>query len=178
MTEKQLVTDNEKIEYEGIFNWEKLYNFITEKLNDKDYQKHRKKYEENVEESGKNIFIDLRATKKKTSNATLVIKLILEFQNLTDTTAEEAGIPAKVKKGKVRITIDSWVNTDYEDLWRNNAYSYLFQGLIKKYFPMLEDYLLSEEGYSGEVGSDSEYLVEEVRSYLKLYERNVKEEEN
>jgi|SRR3989338_9022330 len=175
--EKNLVINNREVKYEGKFKVEELFRTINNTLTEKGYTRREKKTEETVTDAGRTTLIELRPFKEKTEYVTLMIKIRILLESITETMQELGGIKHKFQQGKVTLTFDAWSLTDYEHRWGMKPWAFFFKGVINKYlytFPM-------ESGFTNELVGDTGYVVGEVRKLLKSYEgkevQQVKEEE-
>lgn len=163
--EKNLVINNKELKYGGIFVADEIFSVINNALGDKGYIKIEKKSEELVTPAGKMLFLELRPYKEKTHYATLMIKIKIVLDNVTETIREVDGVKKKFQQGDVVIAFDSWVLTDYERRWGMKPWAYFLKGLINKFIyasPL-------ESGFFGELVGDTAYIYVQAAKLLNSY---------
>ncbi len=170
MPEKNLVINNRIISYKGVFRIKEVFSTINNSLDQLGYQKQEKKTEESVDPSGRSTYIELRPFKVKSTYETLMIKIKIILNNVTEVTKRVDGIPKKFQQGDVNIIIDSWSLTNYVQRWGMKPFFYFLKGFVNKYiyhFPL-------EEGFIDELKSDTNYLTDQLKSLFSLYKYQVK----
>lgn len=177
MAEQNLIINHKKIEYHGIFRTDELFSVLNRALQEKGYTKREKKNEELVTPAGRLLQMELRPFKVVSQYMTLMIKIHLTFDNVTDTAKEVSGLKQKFQQGDVLIYFDAWSITDHEGRWGTKPLNYFLKGVIHKYlykFPL-------EEGFIRQLVSDTVYVYNQVRNLLQSYEgkkiKPMKEEE-
>lgn len=175
--EKNLIINNRELKYRGIFRYDELFSVINQALEERGYQKREKKSEELVTEKGKKIYLELRPFKTKSSYITLMIKIKIALNYLTETTEKLEGRKRSFQQGDVLITFDAWTMTDYEQRWGMKPWVYFMKGMIHKFlykFPL-------ESGFTGELVGDTAYIYAKIKKLLNSYrpsaERQPTEEE-
>lgn len=163
--EKNLIVDGRTLNYKGIFQFEELLQTIASALKDLGYQPLEKKYEEAVYPSGKKIYLELRPFKAKTHYVTLMIKLRIGLDKVTEVTKEVDGIKRKFQQGDVNILFDSWSITDYAGRWGMKPLFWFLKAVINKYFYKFP----LEESFFGELKNDTSYLYNQLKARLNLY---------
>ncbi|MBI2666951.1 hypothetical protein HYX13_05035 [Candidatus Woesearchaeota archaeon] len=164
--EKNLVINNREVKYKGKFKVEELFRTINKTLTEKGYTKREKKTEETVTDEGRTTLIELRPFKEKTEYVTLMIKIRIHLEGITEKTEDLEGVRHKFQQGKILLTFDAWSLTDYQQRWGMKPWVFFFKGVINKYlytFPM-------EAGFTGELVGDTGYIVGEIKKLLNSYE--------
>lgn len=166
MTEKNLVINQRKIIYHGIFRTDELFSVIKNALQEKKYSYAEKKSEELVTPTGRLLQVELRPTKSVTQYITLMVKIHITLDNVTETMKEVSGIKQKFQQGEVLIAFDAWSLTDYEGRWGTKPLNYFLKGVIHKYF-----YKFSlEEGFTRQLVSDTAYVYGKIKHALESYQ--------
>ncbi len=177
MTEKNLIINNRELIYHGIFRADELFSAINKALQDKDYTLREKKSEELVTPLGRLLQLELRPYKVMTNYITLMIKIRIALDNITDIVKVRNGLKEKFQQGDVHIAFDAWSLTDYESRWGMKPLVYFLKAVIHKYFYKFP----LEEGFSREVAIDTAHIYTQVKKLLHSYEgkevRVPKEEE-
>lgn len=163
--EKNLIINNRELKYRGIFRYDELFSIINQALEERDYQKREKKSEELVTEKGKKIYLELRPFKIKSNFVTLMIKIKITLNYLTETTEKLEGQKKSFQQGDLLITFDAWTMTDYEQRWGMKPWVYFMKGMIHKFlykFPL-------EGGFTGELIGDTAYIYAKIKKLLNSY---------
>ncbi len=164
--ERELVINGREIKYKGIFRYDELFSLINEVLVDKGYVKQEKKTEELVTEEGRKTFVELRPYKIKSNYVTLMIKIKVIMDKVTETVKEHEGGKKKFQQGDLNIIFDSWVLSDYRSRWGMKPFVFFWKGVIKK---LLYKWPL-EEGFRNELVADTVYINTEIKQLLKTYQ--------
>ncbi|MEK6809172.1 MAG: hypothetical protein AABY40_00705 [Nanoarchaeota archaeon] len=166
MTEKNLVINQKKIVYNGIFRTDELLSVIKQALQEKNYRYQEKKSEELVTAAGRVLQLELRPIKSVAQYVSLMIKIHLALDNITETTKEVSGVKQKFQQGDVFIAFDAWSLTDYEGRWGSKPLNFFLKGFIRKYlykFPL-------EEGFTRQLVGDTAYVYGQIKNLLQSYQ--------
>src|SRR3989344_79195 len=164
--EKNLIINHRKISYHGIFKTNKLLTTLRNALEEKGYTLQEKKSEELVTPEGRMLDLELRPSKAVTQYMTLMIKIRLTLDNVTETSKEVSGVKHSFQKGDLLLTFDAWSLTDYESRWGTKSLNFFLKGVIHKYlykFPL-------EEGWVHQLTLDTAYVYGKVKELLQSYE--------
>jgi hypothetical protein len=163
MVEKRPVIEHEQVVYEGIFNLKEVYRLLYDWMSDKGYVPVEKRVHESVTKAGKHVEVELEPFKKYTDYAKSVIRIHVTAHGLTDVEATVDGRKRKMQKGSVRVTFDSWLETDYEQRWETQPVFYVLRTMFEKYVytPFLSGFITS-------VRDDTLHLKEQVKAYLNI----------
>jgi hypothetical protein len=163
MVERRPVIEQERIEYEGLFKVKEVYQLLYDWMSDKGYVPVEKRVTESVTKSGKHIEVELEPYKKYTDYAKSVVRVKLHCSNVTDVEVTVEGHKRKMQKGKVQVSFDSWLETDYEHRWESQPVFYVLRTMFEKYV-----YAPFIGGFYKGVRDDTLHLKEQVKSYLNL----------
>ena len=133
MSERRLVIDHMKLSYEGLFDLHELYSLINQWLKDKGFDLREARNQEHVKQSGKFIELELLPWKKIPHYARHVIRINIKILHLKDVVVEEDQKRIKVNKGTVNITMDGYLDTDYEDRWESRPFYFFIRTLFDKF---------------------------------------------
>jgi hypothetical protein len=163
MVEKRPVIEHEQVVYEGIFSLKGLYKTLNGWMGDKGYAPIEKRAMESVTKAGKHVELELEPYKKFSDYAKSVIRIHFTCHNLADVEVEKDGHKKKMQKGKVVITFDSWLETDYEHKWETQPAFYVLRSVFEKYVytPFLSGHITS-------VRNDTIHVKDQVKSFLNL----------
>tara|TARA_Y100000310_G_C20535684_1_gene740736 strand:+ start:260 stop:838 length:579 start_codon:yes stop_codon:yes gene_type:complete len=169
MVEKNLIINNREITYKGVFKVRDIFNVINEGLTTLKYQKQEKKTEEIVTAEGKKTHLELRPFKIKSNFMTLMLKIRIDFDKVTEITKKVDNLPKKFQQGDISIRFDAWSITDYGSRWGMKPWFYFLKGVINKYFYR---YHLDSD-FIGELAGDVDYLGRQIKALLSLYKYQV-----
>ncbi len=102
------------VQYEGIIDDQKFYNFVKDTLQGMGYKVTENAY---VQFAGGNYAIDWSAKKLVDDYMAYRMNVKLDYRGLNETSAVKDGKPVKVKTGQVQIKIISDILLDYLDKW-------------------------------------------------------------
>ncbi len=167
MVEKNLVINNRRFTYSGVFSFSDLLEVINKAIKKKGYANSEKRNEEVVNEIGKNIYLELRPRKEKSNYVTVWIKIKLNFRNITQIQQEHNGHKRVMEQGNVEIIYDSWVYTDWEDRWGQGPFNFFMKAFVHKWFYKLP----LEDSFTSELTDDTAYLFNQVQSLFQSYRK-------
>lgn len=171
MVEKNLVVDQKTLEYRGLFELDEVIGTLSSLLQSKGYELQEKKAEEKVSEEEKNIFLELRPLKRITNYQTLMIKVTINAKNLTEEIHTIGGKKRHFHKGNLILIFDGWSLTDFERKGQEKMLNYFIRGVVSKYL-----YRSPAEGkIIGELKSDTDFVYNQLKSFLNLYKYQIKE---
>ena len=166
MTERNLIINQKKIVYHGLFRTDELLSAIKKALQEKKYNYLEKKSEELVTPTGRVLQLELRPTKNVTHYISLMIRIYIILDNVTETVKEVSRVKQKFQQGDVQIVFDAWSLTDYEGRWGNKPFNFFLKGVIHKYFYKFP----LEVGFIRQLVGDTAYIYGQVKSLLQSYE--------
>jgi len=174
--EKNLIINNRELKYKGIFRADELFTTINSALTARGYTKREKRTEEDVSESGRQTYVELRPYKEKGTYTVLTIKIKITLDNVTEIIKDVNG-KRKFQEGDIQILFDSWLLTDYENRWGMKPFVYFVRSVINKYL-----YAWPLEGsFPGELAGDTAYIYAHIKKLLRSYHEPgkalIKEEE-
>ncbi|HLD39679.1 MAG TPA: hypothetical protein VJB13_00905 [Candidatus Nanoarchaeia archaeon] len=164
--EKNLVINHRTISYHGIFKTSELLSTLKNSLEEKGYKPREKKSEDLITPSGRMLDLELRPYKTVSQYLTLMIKIHLTLDNVTETSKQISGEKHSFQKGDLHLTFDAWSMTDYESRWGTKPLNFFLKGVIQKYlykFP-------AEEGWVHQLTIDTAYIYGKIKSLLQSYE--------
>ena len=170
MSEKNLIINNMELRYKGIFDLKEFYHSLGQLAEEKGYHRHEKKFEEMNKAGGKDTFIEFRFLKRKTQYFELMIKIRLQIKSMKETTLSLDGVPFAFNDGEIHMTFDAWSETDYEHRWGTDPIFWFIKAVFNKWIY----HLPLEEGFVGEVASDTQSIYQQVKAFLNLYKYKAK----
>lgn len=164
MSERELIVDHLRLQYEGLFDATELYALIDHYFRDKGFDKRDLKNIEKVRPEGKYIEIEMMPWKKTTDYFKEEIKLRIIMEKLREVEVEKDGRKIRLNQGKLSIVFDGYFTTDYEHRWEGKPTYFFIRTLFDKFF--FKPYT---EKYKGQLVNDVNELHTMIRSFLNLY---------
>jgi len=164
MAEKQIIAPAITVSYEGLFNVFELYKILDEWQKKHNYDKTEKESIEYIKPEGKYIELSLEPSRKESDYVKFVIKIHIRMDNIKETVVEIDEQKERMQEGKISITFEGWIETDYEEAWHTKAGIYFLRILVDKYVYKLYTSKFAE-GLKAEVNE----LSTQVKSFLNLY---------
>jgi len=164
--ERELVINGREIKYKGIFRYDELFRLINDTLVNRGYDKQEKKSEELVTEKGRRTYVELRPYKIKSNYITLMIKIKIILDKVTETVKEYESGKKKFQQGDVNIIFDSWILSDYRNRWGSKPFIFFWKGIIRK---LLYRWPL-EDSFKNELVNDTVYINAQIKQLLKTYQ--------
>jgi len=163
MAERRHLIDNLTINYSGLFKASDLYNIIDQWLFDTRYDKRELRNSELLRPEGKYLDLLLLPWKKITDYAKYEIKISIIIKNLTQVEVEKEGKKIKMDKGEVIITLDGYLETDYENVWEAKPVYYFLRTLFDKYV-----YKLYTSRFEAGLKSDIFHLNRIIKGFFNM----------
>lgn len=145
--------------YEGIFKVKDLINLAKDFGKDKGYGIEEGAHTETVNKDGRNINFEVFIKKTINDYIKLKTKIAFEFTKVNDKVVEKK----KYQTGKVTVSTDAVMETDYEKRWESKPTFWLLKHLFEKY---VYDSFLS--GIKKEASSDVENVLKNIKAYLNM----------
>ncbi len=133
MAERRLVIDHMTLSYDGLFDLHELYSLVNQWLKDKGFDLREQRNQEQVRPNGKFIEVEMLPWKRITDYARHVIRLNIKVLNMKDVIVEEDGKRVKLNKGTIRVVMDGYLDTDYEDRWESKPFYFFIRTLFDKF---------------------------------------------
>jgi len=166
MVENNLLINNKKITYRGVFLTSELLSVIRRALEEKGYGYVEKKNEELVTSAGRMLELELRPSKSVSPYMQLMVKIRITLDNITDAMKEASGVKQKYQQGDVVIAFDAWSITNHEGRWGLTPFSYFIKSFIHKYIYKFR----VEEDLPRQLVSDTAYVYAKAKELLQSYQ--------
>ncbi len=166
MVEKNLLINNKKISYHGVFRTDELFSVLRQVLEEKGYAYAEKRNEELVTPEGRLLQLELRPVKQVSPYMQFMVKIRMTLDNITETTKDVSGIKQKYQQGDVVIAFDAWSITNHEGRWGLKPFSYFMKSVIHKYVYQFK----IEEDLLRDLVTDTAYIYAKVRELLQSYQ--------
>ena len=165
MSETEIVVEEERISYEGIFSVQELYRLIDEWLLDKGYTKSEPKHTESAKPEGKYVEVVLEPYLELTEYAKSYIIIRMQLSEIKDVTIETSeGVKQKLNQGKVLLTISGMLETDAEGRWESKPIFMFIRTIYDKYI-----YKSLTGGFQKKIEDDVMQLKENISGFLNLF---------
>ena len=166
MVENNLIINNKRIAYNGVFRTSELLSIVRHALEEKGYSYVEKKNEELVMPEGRMLQLELRPVKNVSPYMNLMIKILITLDNVTETVKEVSGVKQKYQQGEVAIGFDAWSITNHEDRWGLKPFSYFVKSVVNKYIYKSH----TEEDLLKQLVSDTAYVYAKIKELLESYQ--------
>ena len=161
----------ESINYEGLFNMKEVFRIIDKYFRTKAWDKKIVFDEQYDTPNGRYVHVKTEYYKKTDSYVRLQQRQWIYANNLVEVEKEVNGVKIKTHQGKLSITFDAFIQTEYFGLWPSNRPLYfLFRVIYEQY--LARGKIAYWEEVSRHVANE---LKTEIAGYLNLnkfmYER-------
>lgn len=164
MAERHIIESGKVLKYEGVFSAKGIYDVIHSWASDKGYWPVEQMHAESLKPEGKFIeMIFYPCFKKLTDYAKAVLKIHIQMSEVQDVVLEQEGRKVKLKDGKVKITIQGFIETDYEARWEVKPLLYVIRTIFEKY--VLTPFM---HNFERTLREDMGVLEAQLKSYLNL----------
>jgi len=134
MTELYSVVVAEQLNYDGLFSMKEVFRIIDKYYRTKGFDKKIIFDEEYNTEKGKYIHVKAEYYKKTDSYVRLQTRLWIYANDLIEVEKEVEGVKVKTNQGKLSITFDGFIQTDYFELFDDTKPIYfLFRVIYEQY---------------------------------------------
>lgn len=164
MVERQIIVDNTRLNYSGIFDPKGVMKVITDWVTDKTYFMIEVSHIESLTDEGKFAEIKLEPFKKLTDYAKSTIRIRITIDKAKDTIIEKDGKKMKLYDGTIKFLFDGLLDTDYEERWEGKPIFYFLRIIFEKYI-----YAPFISNFRKQVTEDLNILRTNLKSYLNLY---------
>ena len=164
MTERTLVVDQLKFNYQGLFSASELYKLIDGWFYEKGWDKNEFMNEELVTPAGRTMRIVLEPWKTITDYFKLIIQVKINIHDLKDVEIEKDNKKIKINQGEIHIIFNGYVLSDRQGMWSSKPIWWFLNIIFNKYF--FKDNFGRAERW---VLSDVDDLYQKVKSFLNVY---------
>jgi len=164
MTERNLVVDQLKFSYEGLFDLAELYRLIDSWFYEKGWDKYEHINQEQITPSGRQIRLILEPWKNITDYFKIIIKIKAHFIDIKDVEVEKEDQRIKINQGEIKIIFDGYVLSDRRGLWSSKPLWWFLSIIFNKYI-FKEHYNKAERWLL----SDLDDLYQKIKSFLNVY---------
>ena len=163
MAEKLMILQGDKLTYDGLFDMKELIAVIRQWGSDAGYWVIDSSQNESARPEGKYVTLDWIIFKKFTDYAKSLLKMNIQFQGVKDVIIEREGKKVKVQEGKIFISFDVILETDYEARWEVKPLFYVLRVIFEKY--VYSPYMSK---FERQIRDDYGMLKNSMKTYLNL----------
>lgn len=167
MSESQIVFEKKKISFSGTFEFKELLKTIDHFMDERDYSKKEKEITEKVTEEGSDVKEGLEYSKGLNEYATSILNVDIEISKAIDTIVELDNIKHPMTTGEITINVTGLLKTELGDKYEDKPTYFFLKSVFDKVLFKNEI-----EKYTKVVTKDAEDLIEEIKSFLNLYNFN------
>lgn len=131
--EKRLVVDEQKLDFEGLFDIKELYHVFDSWFQENGYDKREYANLEKMTSKGKYVEWDLRPWRTMSDYNRFEMKIQVRISEIMDVVVEKDGVKKKLSKGKINMIFQAWLQTDIEGLWDSKPLFYFIHQIFDKY---------------------------------------------
>lgn len=150
-------------DYTGLISIQGLYKAIMAWLDDHGYGPYETEHSEQVFEDGRQIVMSIEGDKKVSDNAAITWELNLQFMNCQETKVEKEGMTYLMHKGKVVISTDVFIKTNFDKSFEQSGFQYFIRVLMDKF--VVKSYLSKAEGQGKK---DYAAFQEQIKGFLNM----------
>ena len=164
MTERLIVLDHLKFNYEGIFNLPEFYNLISGFFFEKGYDWNEKINQELVTPEGKQIRWVFEPWKNVSDYYQIIARVRVNCSDVKEVDVEQEGRTLRLNQGVIFITFDGFVKSDRHGKWESKPMYWLINILAQKYF--YKEHFTKNEDW---IKSDIDDLHNKIKTYLNVF---------
>lgn len=164
MTEHRLVVDHLRFSYSGLLEVEEFYAFINKWFKEKGYEGREQISQDHLRPQGRYIELTYQPWKKINDYIRHVVKVRVRMRKLNDTIKEVDGHKFKLQEGTVDVTVDGYMETDYEDRWEQKPFYFFLRTTFDKFFYKSPD----KENEAELAGTVRKFHID-AKAFLNLY---------
>ena len=152
-----------KMDFAGIFNIQEVYSLISDFFQTKEYERWERLNEEVVDEEGRQVIVKLFPSKQVSDYMKVVMKVIFQFRDVKDVVIEVDGKKRNMHKGKAKVSIEAYMETDHEGKMNNSPFYFFVREFFDRFF--YRSYVGKAEK---KVISDAEQLLLIIKRYFNM----------
>lgn len=166
MAEVQTVVPKESLSIEGIFSVKEVHDVIMDWIFTKGYVPIESKAQQVVKKDSKFFEYTFMPFKKLSDYAKSEAKIVVSAFDCKDIVVEVAGKKRKMQEGRIIVTVEGLLVTDYESKWEKTGWLYAFRVIFEKYIisPFISDFEKQAVG-------DVNHLISQLRGYFNLQKK-------
>ncbi len=163
MAERTVVTKDERVSYEGIFDIKDTIKMLKKACEEKTLDCVEQKHVESVTDKGRYITINFAIGQALTDYAKEEIPCGFKVSEMKNKLVEIKGKKRTMQTGKVEVKFDGILRTDYEGRWEMKPGPYFLRTLFEQF--IYPAYLSRQKK---KIKSDVEHLKNSLKTYFNL----------
>jgi hypothetical protein len=163
MGQRNLVVDNLKFAFEGLFNPSEVYSIIAHFFHERGWDWYEFENHEEVTANGKQISLTLKPSTEASDYYALKMLIRISMLNLREVDVEVDNQTLKLHHGVIRMRITAYVISDRKKKWEEKPIFWFVSVMLEKFF------FKNHYGkFSGWVKRETDDLLEKVKTYLNV----------
>lgn len=162
MSQQTILRDKE-ISYSGLFSLKDLYAIMDKFFRERGYEKNELNNEEHVKPDGKEIILHLMPVRWWSDYIRLRVEVEATLYDIQDVEVEKDGAKRMMQKGNVKMTVNAYIESDYEQKWEAKPTNFFLRTLFDKFV-----YRKYSHEYEKKVLEDAKDFCSEVKGFLNL----------
>lgn len=163
MAERTVVTKDERVGHEGIFDLKEVMRVLKKSCEEKELDLTEKKHIETSTEKGKTVKIEFGIGKALTDYAKEELTCSLSASNLKNKIIEIQGKKRTMQTGTIEAKFDAVLRTDYENRWEMKPSFYFLRSLFEQF--VYPSYLSRQKK---KIQEDINHLKNSLKTYFNL----------
>ena len=165
MPKKEIIINESKVKYRGVFDLNRVYNYLRQWIMDAGYSdpvKEESKYAEKVKPGGKDIEIIWNSSKKEVNGYfDMSINVKFYITKMTEVEADNEGNKLKLHKGDLWIYFTSTFTMNAKSEWNEHSLMY----------KIYDKYIVTErrEQFKIVLYNSTNSIIKELKNFLSLY---------
>jgi len=164
MAEYHTVSLGKTVSYTGYFDFAKLWRVIRDYMESRGFFYTERQHNEIVKEHGKEIYIEVDVDRELSDYVKGRVRIECRVHDLVDVEVDVDGKKKVLNDGKVTITFESYVLTDWEGRFDGMGYLFFIRTMLEKFV-----YERQINKFKHIVQEDQDALIKEIRAYLNLF---------
>jgi len=163
MAERNLVIDQLKFSYEGLFNAGELTSLISSWFFEKGWDWYEKLNQEQITPEGKQIRMILEPWKSASDFYKLAVQIKINMTNIKDVEIQKDNQLLRLDHGVIRMTFNGYVVSDRFNKWHESPLFWFLSLIFEKYF--FKNHYQKFESW---IKTDIEDLHDKIQNYLNV----------
>lgn len=164
MAETSILSKDDSFTYKGLVNIKDFYMVLDKWLADRGYDKQEMFNSEEIYETGKQLFLDIKPYKEVSDYAKVEIEIMLDFRKCKEVTVERKGRKATLMNGEFTVTFNTFLVTDLADYWDGKPIYYFLRTIAEKF--LYKGYIEKAEEIALKDTGD---LKRELKAFLNMH---------
>jgi len=160
----KIIVDHERIEYDGPFDASDMFRHVQNFLFERGFDTRQDKDFEHHTPSGTEIEWQISPWKRITDYARHMIKIRVLIHDMKKISVSKEGKKTKIDNGKIQITIDGFIESDYESKWEEMPMFMFLRTIYDKFI-----FKIYTERFEQRLTHDINQLSHSIGQFLNVY---------